>query len=246
MRAIIISDLHNRVEWVEPALSSLQYDKVIFLGDYFDNFDDTPEDAKKVAKWLKQSLPKPDRVHLCGTHEMWYRFPDNPFLQASGNTKQKSDLINHILAANDWNLLRLCYYEQGFLLTHAGIHSYLLGKNNLSTQEMLDRIKSETEKALQDVKNGKINPWLDAGFARGGLQIVGGITWLDWLDEFEPVPYLNQIVGHTQLRFPEEKTTENSKNYCLDTRNKHIGMLENGVLYVKEQNINGLWREVTH
>jgi predicted secreted acid phosphatase len=64
---MIISDLHNRIDWVEPALSSLQYNKVIFLGDYFDDFDDTVEDTKKVAKWLKQSVPKPDRIHLCGT-----------------------------------------------------------------------------------------------------------------------------------------------------------------------------------
>ena len=246
MRTIIISDLHNRVDWVEPALSSLQYDKVIFLGDYFDDVDDTVEDVKKAANWLKQSLPNPDRIHLCGTHEMWYRFPDNPFLHASGNTEQKSDVINHILTGKDWNLLKLCCYEQGFLLTHAGVHSYFLGKNNLSRQELLNRIKSETENALQDVRNGKMNPWLAAGFARRGLQKVGGITWLDWLDEFEPVPYLNQIVGHTQLRYPEEKITENSKNYCLDTKNKHIALLENGVLYVKERNVNGLWREVKH
>ncbi len=105
LRTIIIPDLHNRVDWVEPALSSMRYDKVIFLRDYFDDFDDTVEDVKKVAKWLKQSLSKPGRIHLCGTHEMWYRFPDNPFLQASGNTEQKSDLINHILTAKDWNLL---------------------------------------------------------------------------------------------------------------------------------------------
>ncbi len=104
----------------------------------------------------------------------------------------------------------------------------------MNTQEMLNHIKSETEKALQDVRNGKINPWLDAGFARGGKQVVGGITWLDWHDEFEPVPYLNQIVGHTQLRYPEEKTTENSKNYCLDTKNRHIGILEDRVLYINE------------
>ncbi len=235
MKVIIISDLHNRVDWVEPVLSSLEYDKVIFLGDYFDDFNDTVDDALNSARWLKQSLSRPDRIHLCGTHEMWYRFPDNPFLQASGNTEQKSNVINHILTEKDWNTLKLCYYEQGFLLTHAGVHSYLLGKNNLCTQEMLNRIKSETEKALQDVKNGKINPWLDAGFARGGLQVVGGITWLDWNEEFEPVPYLNQIVGHTQLKNPEEKSSENSKNYCLDTKNKHIGILENGVLYFKER-----------
>jgi hypothetical protein len=116
----------------------------------------------------------------------------------------------------------------------------------MNTQEMLNQIKSETEKALQDVRDGKINSWMDTGFARGGLQTVGGITWLDWHDEFEPVPHLNQIVGHTQLKYLEEKTTENSKNYCLDTKNRHIGMLDNGMFYVNERNMNGLWREVTH
>ncbi len=61
------------------------------------------------------------------------------------------------------------------------------------------------ERVSKDVKNGKINPWLDAGFARGGLQAIGGMTWLDWNEEFAPVPYVNQIVGHTQLTNPEEK-----------------------------------------
>lgn len=57
----------------------------------------------------------------------------------------------------------------------------------------------------------------------------GGITWLDWDDEFDPVPELNQIVGHTQLRYTGEKITRNSKNYCLDTKNKHVGILENRI-----------------
>lgn len=232
MKTIIISDLHNRVDWVEPALSSSllkPYDRAVFLGDYFDDFYDTLEDVKKVAKWLKESLSKPNRIHLFGTHEMWYRFPDNSFLKASGNTEKKSDVINHILAEKDWNKLRLCHYEQGFLLTHAGVHTYLLGKNNPNAQDLLGLIKSATVDALQDTKNGKIHPWLEAGFARGGRQVVGGITWLDWHDEFEPVPGLSQIVGHTELRKPETKITENSENYCLDTKNRHIGVLENGV-----------------
>lgn len=232
MKTIVISDLHNRYSWVESALSSpllKPYDRVVFLGDYFDDFYDTIKDIKKVAKWLKQSLSKPDRVHLIGTHDIWYRFPNNPYLKASGNTKQKSGVINDILTKKDWNQLRLYYYEQDFLLTHAGVHSYLLGKTDLSTQEMLNQIKSETEKALHEIQNGKIDPWLDAGFARGGRQVVGGVTWLDWYDEFEPVPHLNQIVGHTELRKPEKKIIGNSENYCLDTKNRHIGILENGI-----------------
>lgn len=238
MATLIIPDLHNRIDWVEPALSSpllKPYDNVIFLGDYFDDFGDTPEDASNSAKWLKQSISRPNRIHLYGTHDIWYRFPDNPFISASGNTEEKSDAINHILTKEDWDLLRLYHYEQDFLFTHAGLHNYLINKyafeNKLTTRgEIIDRIvKPATEKALIDVSNNKPNEWLNAGFARGGMQVAGGITWLDWDDEFEPVPGLNQIVGHTQLSHPGEKIIRNSKNYCLDTKNKHIGILENGI-----------------
>jgi len=225
MKTIIVSDLHNRVDWVEPVLSSIQYDRVIFLGDYFDDFNDTDEDITTVAEWLKLSLTQKKRVHLMGTHDMWYRFPYNRFLMASGNTPRKSRIINGIINKEEWNTLLLDWYEQGFLITHAGLHPSFVKDNSYCRF-----IKPAIEKALQDVGNGKINPLLDAGFARGGLQPFGGITWLDWYDEFEPVPYLNQIVGHTQLRYPEEKSIENSKNYCLDTKNNHIGILENNVV----------------
>jgi hypothetical protein len=53
---------------------------------------------------------------------------------------------------------------------------------------------------------------------------------LDWREEFQPIPDLNQIVGHSELRTPEQKSTHNSKNYCLDTKNRHIGILEDGEL----------------
>lgn len=251
MKTIIISDLHNRTYWIERALTSpiLQpYDMVVFLGDYFDEFNDTPRDAYNSATWLKQSLHKPNRIHLWGTHDIWYRFPNNPFIMASGNTDEKSEAINRVLTIDDWNLIRPYYYEQNFLMTHAGVHSYLIGQyvlkhkqifdksivNNaiqLSSQEIVNQIiKPATEEALKDVKNNIINIWFEAGFARWGTQKFGGITWLDWNKEFQPVPGLNQIVGHTTLKYPEEEITDNSKNYCIDTRNQHIGIIENGEL----------------
>jgi hypothetical protein len=131
-------------------------------------------------------------------------------------------------------------------MTHAGVHPYIIGQyvlkhkrtfgkyivdNNLqlSTQEIIDRIiKPATEEGLEDVKNNILNSWFEVGFARGGMQKVGGITWLDWQQEFQPIPDLNQIVGHSELRIPEQKSTRNSMNYCLDTKNRHIGILENG------------------
>lgn len=249
MKTIIISDLHNRVDWIEDALSSplLQpYDNIIFLGDYFDDYNDTPEMATNAATWLKHSIRKPNRIHLTGTHDIWYRFPYNRFIAASGNTEEKAYAIRSVMTQEDWNKLYLYYYEQNFLLSHAGVHinlisqyifehkdlfdQYIVNKElQLDGKEIVDKIvKPATIEAINRVKDGYIHPWLDAGIARGGRQPVGGIIWLDWRYEFKPIPGLNQIVGHTEFREPQEKIVEYSKNYDLDTRNNHIGILENG------------------
>jgi predicted phosphodiesterase len=254
MKTIIISDIHNRVYWIEDALSSpiLQpYDEIIFLGDYFDDFNDTPEDATDAARWLKQSLHRPNRIHLIGTHDIWYMFPYNRFIAASGNTEAKAYAIRGILTKEDWNKLYLYYYEQNFLLSHAGLHTnlisqyifehkdlfdkYITNKEQLNGQEIVDQIvKPATIEAINRVKDGYAHPWLDAGVVRGGRQPVGGITWLDWIYEFKPIPGLNQIVGHTELNVPGEKyvkqqnaVIKSSINYDLDTRSNHVGILEN-------------------
>lgn len=253
MKTIIISDLHNRVDWVEFALQSpvlKPYDRVIFLGDYFDDYYDTVQNAANAAQWLEQSIHEPNRIHLMGTHDLWYRFPSNRFISASGNTEAKAYAIRGALTEKDWNLLKLFHYEQNFLMTHAGVHQFLINWyvsqkksiyskhihiiNNkevldLNTQEVIDKIiQPATDEALIDISRNKSHPWLDAGYARGGIQPVGGIIWLDWNKEFEPISDLNQIVGHTEHQFPEQKSTQNSDNYCLDTRNHHIGILEDG------------------
>jgi len=249
MKTIIISDLHNRADWIEDALSSsiLQpYDKVVFLGDFFDDYNDTPEMAANAATWLKHSIRKPNRIHLTGTHDLWYRFPYNRFIIVSGNTEAKAYAIRGILTKEDWDKLYLYYYEQNFLISHGGVHinlisqyvfehkdlfdKYIVNKElQLDGKEIIDKIvKPATIEAINRVKDGHIHPWLDAGIARGGRQSVGGIIWLDWNKEFEPISGLNQIVGHTEQIKPAEKTFGNSRNYDLDTRNRHIGILENG------------------
>jgi len=229
MKTIVISDLHNRVNWIEEYLSSVEYDKVIFLGDYFDDYDDTLIDIKRSAEWLKQSLQKTRRIHLLGTHDMWYRYPSNRHLVASGNTVKKSEVINKILDKEDWNKLKFYYFEQTFLLTHAGLHPHFV--KGIKDGEKIYFLGLLIEKALQEIKRGNIDPILDAGIARGGLNPFGGITWLDWNDEFEVIPNLNQIVGHTQRKAPIELITKNSKNYCIDTQNRHIGLIVNNNFY---------------
>lgn len=95
-------------------------------------------------------------------------------------------------------------------------------------------------------------PWLfKAGSARGGPEPVGGVTWCDWDQEFEPTPGLHQIVGHTpassvRITMLEDRTgvitrqtlaldanegkdvnrgESASTNLCLDTRLRHVALL---------------------
>lgn len=229
LKTLIIPDLHNRVDWVEPFLSSQTYDRVVFLGDYFDDFYDTVEDAENSAYWLKKSLYFKDRIHLFGTHDIWYRFPIDD-LMASGNSPYKFNVINDIIEESDWEKLKLFHFEQNFLISHAGLHSRLIGE--LSYRNFLSKLNP-----FEELKNGIISPLLQAGFSRGGKQIVGGMTWLDWNEEFEPVPQLNQIIGHTEHLIPQEKHTKFSKNYCIDTKNKYFGILENDIFRYEKTNI---------
>jgi hypothetical protein len=49
VRALIIPDLHHHTENADYWLSSQTYERVIFLGDYFENFGDDVSDARLTA-----------------------------------------------------------------------------------------------------------------------------------------------------------------------------------------------------
>ena len=42
------------------------------------------------------------------------------------------------------------------------------------------------------------HPLIGCGYARHGDAPVGGLTWLDWAEEFAPIPGIHQIVGHSK------------------------------------------------
>ena len=46
MTTLVIPDLHHRVAAAEEWIARYPADRVVFLGDYFDDFDDTPKMAE--------------------------------------------------------------------------------------------------------------------------------------------------------------------------------------------------------
>jgi len=59
------------------------------------------------------------------------------------------------------------------------------------------RLARRVNALLPKLAEDHYEPWVAPGHARGGLEKIGGVTWLDWEREFEPIAGLNQVVGHT-------------------------------------------------
>lgn len=229
MKTIVIPDLHHRIDWVQPFLAETKYDEVVFLGDYFDDFGDNSGIAFKTAKFVLEMLDFPNSHLILGNHDMAYRFFNNQQLtNCSGYTLHKCSVINTILEPQDWDKTVLYYETQGFFLSHAGIRKETFGFSH-NKDVKLELIRKTLAKALQDAYNNKYSNILAAGYIRGGFQPFGGITWLDWR-EFSPITNINQIVGHTPIyNQPKCCKGKNSENWLLDTQNRHIGVITDGV-----------------
>ena len=114
MRTLIIPDLHHHTENAEHWLNSQRFDRVIFLGDYFDDFGDNVNDARRTALWLRRRMEHTDDVFLLGYHDAAYLFPECAALYCPGFTKAKARGIHEILRPEHWRRFRLATVEQGW------------------------------------------------------------------------------------------------------------------------------------
>lgn len=249
---LVIPDIHNNFAQAEAWIRYFdtrfpeRVSQVVFLGDYFDDFGDTPEIALGVAEWLKHSIQQPNRVHLIGNHDLAYLAPA-AFTRCSGFETRKLEVITPILDEMPRTAFRAALEVDGWLLSHAGFHpTHVAGHCAAELVELADS-------ALRQLWTGDQPALFAAGYARGGSAPVGGITWLDWSKEFRPTIGLHQIVGHTPadtfriawVDDPAGGVTRRtydlnvasgevfgrgellSLNLCVDTRFKSVALLEN-------------------
>jgi Calcineurin-like phosphoesterase len=248
-RILVLGDVHNAWTTAEVILSNLRsrYDKVILLGDYFDDFGDTPRQAAETAYWLAYSLRQPERIHLLGNHDLPYLYPENSWLFCPGFTVEKHIEIEHHLLDAPCDGFQLAHCAHGWLFSHAGF------AGRFAEGETVEVLAALANKLLAHLGDGHHEPWLVAGLARGGSEPVGGITWLDWNIEFHPLPGIHQIVGHTPSDFARGRHLDphggdvkievrkatvirdvpgaqrrrwRSLNWCLDTGLRQVALID--------------------
>lgn len=216
MRTLIIGDLHHHTGTADEILAREPHDHVVFLGDYFDHFHDTPEHAQATALWVKDRISETRCKLLFGNHDLPYAFDATafPFIYCSGYDRQKSEAIANVLDASDWEQFSAFAIVGPWLVSHAGFHRDLLPHHVVrSPSALLERCT----RALESLRRREPDLLFAAGRDRGGRSEIGGITWCDWR-RFEGVAGLHQIVGHTPSKDEPLRhwSPPNSTNYCID------------------------------
>jgi len=221
MTTLVLPDVHNHFNEAEDQISRYPADRVVFLGDYFDSFDDTPEMASATAEWLKVSTARPDRIHLYGNHDLWYRFPDNPQIcwYGSGFTPEKLEAISVILDAEVWKKLRPIEFVDDIALCHAGISASVFSPPEGTVSR--DRVERLCAEAWLDAEAGFTNPVFGSS----------GPFWIRWWN-LRSLPAFSQFVGHTPGRDLRIDRGGSTANVCLDSFGRYVGWIEDGLMAV--------------
>ncbi len=212
-------DIHNHVKEAQRFLDHEKPNRVIWLGDFFDNFNDTPTDATNTALWVRKTMEeRPRDVFIFGNHDIPYRFPDQEKFHQYGFSKEKSEAIRAVLTEEHWSRFVLSHEEfwngQTILFSHAG---YI---ERFFRNEVYD---SEQRKVLEAIclANGNktcYNPLLDA---------VYGPIWIRW----PSLPVMNgvcQVVGHTPQPKPAIRGVKGRAhwNLNLDCADKYYAVFK--------------------
>ena len=203
----IIPDIHNKWFEAEEIIDKCNPDKVVFLGDYFDNFDDTMEIADQTAHWLKRSMKNNKRTHLMGNHDLSYYSESN---RCAGFSEGKLYAIN-ATGVNLGHLTPYCWVDD-WLCTHAGLSMDFYRAYNIhdiGVNDFLDYMVDENMNRLYDV-----SPF------RGGINAYSGIFWCDY-NEFQDIPGYKQIFGHTH-----GEVRQTPEHICIDTWLKYYGLYD--------------------
>jgi hypothetical protein len=127
MKTIIIGDIHGRDIW-KQIITTENPDRVIFIGDYFDNFDissvEQQHNFKQIIAFKETKVM--EVIMLIGNHDYHY-FPG--FETYSGFQSGAAPVIKMLLEENKHHL-QMCYQFDNILCSHAGIgYDWLVEQN---------------------------------------------------------------------------------------------------------------------
>jgi len=214
IKTITIGDLHGRDRWksVDPE----QFDKIIFLGDYFDSFmvgdEAMLQNFAEIIAFKQEYFDKV--VLLLGNHETSYL---SSKYRSTGYRPTIADVVEKLL----WSymeLFKIAWQKGPYLWTHAGVHQLYY-----DTRIVPEMVESDLNVAdtLQRLYEAEFPPIFEVGEERGGRRgDIGGPLWIHKERLMgNPLRGYHQIVGHTPIRTvihyqPREEDPDTTITFC--------------------------------
>lgn len=220
MPTLVIGDIHHQVDLADAiAAKHPECERKICLGDYQDDYYDTPAQARNTALWMK-SRAEEDWELLMSNHDLCYALPIQQH-QCPGWTGAKYNEVFDILGRSFWTRqVKLWTWCGPWLLSHAGFTPYW---PRYYWQKPAVSIVAETE-LRQRLRDGLTDPILHWSRTRMENAAQSGFLWADW-SELQPISRVCQLVGHTpahDVRIREFGPLESDSssygvNICIDT-----------------------------
>ena len=222
MKALFIGDVHNHsymFKDIERLDKEYKFDRIIFLGDYVDDWlTDNHNSLETLNTLFKLKEKEPDKyTMLIGNHELSYLgFP------CSGHHRELEDLVEQKLKENIHNLEYYTEMELGnktFVCSHAGFTNDYICR-------VLD-MYGEWKPVLDDLQKTKLQNLAYLRYcsrARGGMDSCSSFVWTDrrelmYCPDNLIIPY--QIVGHTPASTVGSYISESEELYFVDTHSTY-------------------------
>ncbi len=141
MKIIAIGDIHGRNTW-KKIIAKEAYDKLIFIGDYFDSKENSSiETQLSCFEAIIDLKTKQDEnvILLTGNHDFHYL--NHVGEKYGGFQFTHSERINSVLQpAYDTGLLTMCWQYDQFLFSHAGITNTWCSRQRISPHNLTQEI----------------------------------------------------------------------------------------------------------
>lgn len=223
--ALIIPDVHEKIDIADRIVQQFpQVQRRIWLGDYLDSFEyeNQPDHWRKVCEWMERICQDPANVMLIGNHDVHY-FCNLDVYKCSGYYSHKHQIVREVLGHSWVSKLKWIHAEnvngELTVFSHAGLNPAFVNPFAELTVDYFNQLNNDIHEKFQA---GIPDPLLSAGRARWGSEKVGGLTWQDWRREYQALPGVRQVVGHSETQVPSWK----GHDLCIDTQMTHVALLD--------------------
>lgn len=212
MKVVCVPDIHGSIHYkkiVNNKELTEQVDKIIFLGDYFDNWTNKwPSQMENFKQIIRFKKKYPEKVCLCwANHDISYYLDE----RCSGYQYDHAIDIEEVFKAFK-NLFEVVYIFDNWIFSHAGVSNIWLKNCG---------IKDDPNKINQLFKE-KPNFFRWVGPSGDGDNIEEGPLWIrPKALQLSAIEGYDFVIGHTEFKDSPVEVKNNNSTFLYIDSPKH-------------------------